>query len=129
MAKPDTNHNIVPLHALSTEQALAWLAERGQVKAPATELARPTTTDEIAAAQRAVDEAIRARDQECGKVGDNCRKRVTELNESEDVLYRLHSNKSIGDRAAALDAKISAIERELRALGPEPLARTPAPRA
>jgi hypothetical protein len=85
----------------------------------------PTTPAEIASAQHAVDEAVTARDQECGKVGDNCRKRVAELGDRELTLARLQSSKSIGDRATELDTKIGEIEDQLRALGPLPLMQDP----
>lgn len=85
----------------------------------------PTTPEEVAASQHTVDEAIVARDQECGKVGDNCRKRVGELSDRELALARLQNSKSIGDHAAALDAKIAGIEGELRSMGPVPLATDP----
>jgi hypothetical protein len=85
----------------------------------------PTTSAEIVAGQHAVDEAVTARDQECGKVGDNCRKRVAELGDREHALARLQASKSIGDRAAELDTKIGDIEDQLRALGPAPLMQDP----
>src|SRR5262245_39209357 len=41
---------------------------------------RTQRAEAIAAAKAAVANAITARDQECGKVGENCRKRVRDLN-------------------------------------------------
>jgi hypothetical protein len=85
----------------------------------------PVTSEQITDAQKAVTEAVTARDQECGKVGDNCRKRIAELNDRQDKLSGLQSNKSIGDSAIALDAKISALEDQIRILGPVPLMQDP----
>jgi hypothetical protein len=80
----------------------------------------PTVAEGVAAAQRAVDEAIVARDQECGKVGENCRRRVAELAERHSELAKVHTNKAFTDQAASLDAKITGIEAEIRALGAIP---------
>lgn len=85
----------------------------------------PTTDDQITAAQHAVDEAIVARQQECKPVGDNCRKRVIDEQDRERELGRLQSNKSIGDRAAVLDAKITDLDAKIRRIGPAPLAQDP----
>jgi len=56
------------------------MAARGAVIEQATDL-RTQRADAIAVAKAAVAGAITARDQECGKVGPNCRQRVTELNQ------------------------------------------------
>lgn len=62
----------------------------------------PTERSAVAAAQI-------ARDQECGRVGPNCRQRVAELN----AVLR---DKAAVDRAAEIDARIAAQERALHAL-------------
>ena len=62
----------------------------------------PTDRSAVAAAQT-------ARDQECGRVGPNCRQRVAELN---SVLR----DKAAADRAAEIDARIATQERALNAL-------------
>jgi hypothetical protein len=62
----------------------------------------PTDRSAVAAAQI-------ARDQECGRVGPNCRQRVAELN----AVLR---DKAAADRAAEIDARIAAQERALNAL-------------
>src|SRR5262245_47615503 len=80
----------------------------------------PTAAEGVAAAQRAVDEAISARDQECSKVGPNCRQRVAELSEQQSELSKAYTNKALTEQAAALDAKIGALEAEIRALGAIP---------
>jgi hypothetical protein len=85
----------------------------------------PVTSEQITDAQKAVSEAVTARDQECGKVGENCRKRVADLNELEQALSHLQSNKSIGDHATDLDGQISALEKQISALGPPPLMQDP----
>src|SRR5262249_61926328 len=80
----------------------------------------PTVAEGVAAAQRAVDEAISARNQECGKVGPNCRQRVVELFDRQSELSKAHTNKALTEQAAALEAKIAGIEAEIRALGAIP---------
>jgi hypothetical protein len=47
---------------------------------------RTQRAETIAAAKAAVANAVTARDQECGKVGENCRKRVAELAQREAEL-------------------------------------------
>jgi len=85
----------------------------------------PVTSDQVTDAQKAVAEAITAREQECGKVGDNSRKRVAELNDRQYKLSGLQSNKAIGDHAAELDTEISSLENQISALGPAPLMQGP----
>jgi len=62
----------------------------------------PTDRSAVVAAQI-------ARDQECGRVGPNCRQRVAELN----AVLR---DKAAADRAAEIDARIAAQEAALNAL-------------
>ena len=62
----------------------------------------PTDRSAVAAAQI-------ARDQECGRVGPNCRQRVAELN----AVLR---DKAAADRAAEIDTRIAAQEAVLNAL-------------
>ena len=57
-------------------------------------------------AERAVTAAEKARDQECGRVGPNCRERVAELNAA-------HRNKALTERAVELDAGITALTAKL----------------
>jgi hypothetical protein len=57
----------------------------------------------------AVAAAQVARDQECGRVGPNCRQRVAELN----AVLR---DKAAADRASEIDARIAAQEASLNAL-------------
>jgi hypothetical protein len=85
----------------------------------------PTSDDEVAAAQRAVDGAVVSREQECGKVGDNCRKRVSEVVDAQAKLSTVQGNKAIADRAFALDLKVGELERQVREAGPAPLASDP----
>src|SRR5215470_12887204 len=63
----------------------------------------------LPADQNAVTAAKLARDQECGRVGPNCRQRVAELN----AVLR---DKAAADRAAEIDARIAAQEAALNAL-------------
>jgi hypothetical protein len=62
----------------------------------------PTTAEAVTA-------ATVARDQECGRVGDNCRRRVAEL---AGVLQA----KALTDRAATIDASIAALAAKLAGL-------------
>jgi len=57
-------------------------------------------------AERAVTAAEKARDQECGRVGPNCRERVAELN----AALR---NKALTERALELDAGITTLTAKL----------------
>ncbi len=85
----------------------------------------PTSDDEVAAAQRAVDAAVVSREQECTKVGDNCRKRVADVVDAQARLSGVQANKAVADRAFALDLKTGDLERQVRDAGPAPLASDP----
>src|SRR5262245_49455694 len=69
-AKPPLS-NIQPISCEFIEQAVDLRTQRAEA---------------IAAAKSAVAQAITARDQECGKVGENCRKRIAELNARQSEL-------------------------------------------
>jgi hypothetical protein len=58
------------------------------------------------ATEQAVVAATIARDQECGRVGDNCRRRVAEL---AAVLQA----KALTDKAAEIDARVATLSRKL----------------
>jgi Poxvirus D5 protein-like len=79
------------------------------------------TTDEgVAAAKSAVASAEIARDQECGKIGENCRKRMADVSARQDELARAITKKALTDQATAINAKIAGIEKELSDLGTVP---------
>lgn len=61
----------------------------------------------------------------CGKVGDNCRKRVAELGERQSALEVLQRNKATADRAEALDGQIGTLEEKIREVGPAPVVQDP----
>jgi hypothetical protein len=85
----------------------------------------PVTPNEVLAAAMAVQAAQTAREAECGKVGDNCRKREDNLRDAQAERARVESAKAISDKATALDASVSDLEGKLRTLGPAPLAQDP----
>lgn len=72
------------------------------------------------AAQGAVDSVEAARQQECGKVGDNCRIRVAEKAKAIDTQADLLARKATYDAATKLDSEIARLESERAALGPIP---------
>ena len=63
----------------------------------------------VPASEAGVTAATIARDQECGRVGPNCRQRVAEL-------AATLKDKALTDRAAELDGKIAALEVRLASL-------------
>jgi hypothetical protein len=81
----------------------ALLDEIDRLKAERRRLVFPPTD------QSAVAAAKLARDQECGRVGPNCRQRVAELN----AVLR---DKAASDRAAEIDARIAREEASLGTL-------------
>jgi hypothetical protein len=81
----------------------------------------PVSIEQVATAKKAVDDAEVAREQECGKVGDNCRKRISELVDRQDELGRLQANKTAADTAMSLDLRIAGFEQQIRESGPAPL--------
>lgn len=78
------------------------------------------TAESIGVAKGAVESAEVARQQECGKVGDNCRKRVAELSERQTELGNLMAAKAATDLILSADAKIADIEAEIASLGTIP---------
>jgi hypothetical protein len=69
-----------------TSQAIGdHAAGRGAVIEQASDQ-RTQRAEAIEVAKAAVATAITARDQECGKVGENCRKRIAELNQRQSEL-------------------------------------------
>lgn len=77
----------------------------------------PATAAMVEAAKKRVADATTARDQECGKVGDNCRKRVTELDEASADLGKVEERRGYTEQLEGWDAKIDAAEKEKGALG------------
>ncbi|MGA7323835.1 MAG: hypothetical protein WBX25_05000 [Rhodomicrobium sp.] len=80
-----------------------------------------TSLPQASAAQRAADEATRAKDLECGKIGPNCRKRMDEAAAEAGRLSEVLANRSLTERAETLDSGIAVFEKQLADLGPVPV--------
>jgi hypothetical protein len=65
-----------------------------------------TSAASAMAAQKATDEAVRAKDAECGKVGPNCRKRTDESTAAAERLSQVLGQRALTERAEKLDAEI-----------------------
>ena len=78
---------------------------------------KPTTQDMLGTADRAVELALEARDQECGKVGDFCRARQAQLATRQQDRADLASSYALTERAANLDKQIENGQRALAELG------------
>jgi hypothetical protein len=86
--------------AAAVQQRAAMIEDIERLKAERANLQFVPTTEQ------AVTAAAIARDQECGRVGDNCRRRVAEL---AAVLQA----KALTDKAAEIDAKMAALSAKL----------------
>lgn len=77
----------------------------------------PTTTEAVNAAKSAVDAAVRSREQECKRLGDNCRLRIDE----ETVARNSHSaaitNAALTAKAAEIERHIATAQGKLEKLG------------
>ncbi len=106
-------------------RADATQAERARVVATGAELKRvtedrgrlpafvPADGDTVRVARAAVAAAERAREAECDKRGPKCRDRETDEASKRDALATVMERKSLTDRAAELDGRISEIRRKL----------------
>lgn len=78
----------------------------------------PHATAEMASA---ADEAVRlstqAGDQECGKVGDNCRARVSDLKTATEARTTVLANRAVFEKREGYEAEIRKAQAELDALG------------
>lgn len=79
-----------------------------------------TTQEMVSTAAKAVDLAIAARDQECGKVGDICRARVAQLSNRQSELADISANRATTERAQYLDDNIRSTRIQLAGLGTVP---------
>lgn len=86
--------------AAAVQQRTAIIEDTERLKAERANLQFVPTTEQ------AMTAAVIARDQECGRVGDNCRRRVAEL---AAVLQA----KTPTDKAAEIDARIAALSAKL----------------
>jgi hypothetical protein len=77
--------SVIAIAAFTATSFGDFAAGRASVIETAIDL-RQQRVDKIEAARTAVASAITARDQECGRVGDNCRARVRELNQRQADL-------------------------------------------
>ncbi len=81
---------------------------------------RWTTSAMVDTAKEAVALAAQARDQECNKVGDHCRARVTQLGNRQSELASTSSDRATTERAEHLDKLILQRRQDLISLGPIP---------
>jgi hypothetical protein len=65
-----------------------------------------TTQAAVSAARQAADAAEKARDQECGKVGDNCRKRQDAVATALTALAKAQENKAATDRFEEIETEL-----------------------
>lgn len=79
-----------------------------------------TSEEMVASARQAVDLALQARDQECGKVGDNCRARVAQLASRQSELADAVTGRATTSNADRRDADLRAHETMLYKLGTIP---------
>ncbi len=86
----------------------------------------PTTAAGVASAQRGADAATAAREAECAKRGPLCRQKETDEQAALATLQQVEASRALTDQAAALDAKISALRAEMKALGDVPSHADPA---
>src|SRR5262245_44890171 len=68
------------------------------------------------AARAAVAEPMVARDQECDRVGPNCRKRVGELTDRQAELAAVLRGKALADQAAAIETELAGATKALASL-------------
>jgi hypothetical protein len=92
---------------------------------PAASSFRYTTEEMVETARSAVELAKQARDQECGKVGDNCRARVAQLTARQSELAELVGNRSISSRVDRGNDNIRELEADLLRLGATPRSSDP----
>jgi hypothetical protein len=86
--------------AAAVQQRAGMLEDIERLKAERTSLQIAPTTEQ------AVTAATIARDQECGRVGENCRRRVAELT-------ALLQAKALTDKATEIDSRIAALSAKL----------------
>lgn len=86
---------------------------------------KPTSKEMVDSAREAVEFAKAARDQECGKVGDNCRARVAQLASRQSELAEISGAYAISTKDDQLAAQQRAGEIELVRLGSVPRSSDP----
>lgn len=119
-------------HATASQSAIISKAESlksqlEELRAARRELGafRPTTEDQLRAADEAVKLAENARRQECEKVGDHCRARVAQLQSRLSERNEIASGLSLSKRASLLTTQITTINEQVQHLGAVPLYSNP----
>lgn len=79
-----------------------------------------TTPEMVESASSAVAMAVQARDQECGKVGDNCRSRVAQLSSRQGEYANLVQARGYTIQSEKLTVDARRFESELLQIGPVP---------
>ena len=77
----------------------------------------PASAAMVEAARNAVKDAQTARNQECNKVGDNCRARVKELETANQKLADIEARRALTVRTEKFDAEIETADGQLRKAG------------
>jgi hypothetical protein len=85
-----------------------------------------TTAGQLVTAKDAVKAAEVARDKECGKVGDLCRKRMDEAAAAVEKLAKVEAQRGLTEQAEKLDNELKKARDDLAALGPLPKYADPA---
>jgi hypothetical protein len=78
----------------------------------------PTDAESVKAAKAKADAAANAREAECKKRGDKCRDREADENKAPGGLETATRNRSVTDRAKALDAEIAETKANIERAGP-----------
>lgn len=86
---------------------------------------KPTTAEQVEAANEAVRLAEIAREQECTKVGDFCRARVAQLQSRLSERAEIVAARALAERAAGLDSQIIRAQTTLTNAGAVPLHANP----
>jgi hypothetical protein len=94
------------------EHASKRIAELEADRAAIGRVLRPSDA-EFKAANDAVEWARTARAQECGKVGENCRKRAAELSERQSELAQLLSRRAAADGVAKIETELTELRDRL----------------
>jgi hypothetical protein len=98
--------------------ALNSRIERARTAASQLPQLPQTSAAEVSAAEQAVQFAEQAKAQECGKVGDNCRLRIYDLNAAIEKRGKVLAARSATEKREGYEATIEEASHEVEALGP-----------
>jgi hypothetical protein len=109
-----------PQGAIAKSKALSLEIQQETSAIVAIQPHQVVTKEMVAAAQRASDIAETNRKQECGVVGDNCRKRVAESTAMTERLSQFLKDEVLTTEANSRRKRLDIIQSELRELGSIP---------